>query len=73
MDIYSGRSDLPIGNFALTPDKSSEVTIAYIRMLLDQGAPIEYSHHQQMQMLKLENLARYNEIVDVVPELAVNN
>ncbi len=43
-----------------------------IRLLIDNGAPVEKSHRQKIQLLKFSNPELYNELVLHIPELRIS-
>ena len=67
---YQGLDPL---NFSLMNVHKSNVAIYYTKKLVDYGAVIDNSHHQQMTILKLNNEGRYLEVIDVVPALELLN
>lgn len=50
--------------------RTSHSALPWIRALINHGAPIEASHLQSMELLRLDRPATYADIVEEVPELA---
>jgi len=76
--LESGVNPKPDGssldplNFALE-GTANETSVQYAKLLVDHGAPIEKSHRQQMETLKLAHSARYERIIEYIPELEVSD
>lgn len=77
--LEAGVDAKPIGasldplNFALQRITTAGFTAEYAKQLIAHGAPIEFSHIQQMQALKLTDEAIYLELISYIPELGTEN
>jgi hypothetical protein len=73
--LEAGVSAKPVGatldplNFALQRVTTAGFMVDYAKQLIAHGAPIEFSHVQQMQALKTTDEVLYLELVSYFPVL----
>ena len=77
--LEAGVSAKPVGasldplNFVLQRVSANDFMAEYAKQLIAYGAPIEFSHIQQMQALKTADEALYMELVSYFPELEADS
>ncbi len=59
-------------NLAIGGFQKNSVFVEYAELLIQHGAPIEFSHRQQIETLKLSDEETYADILYHIPSLSVD-
>ena len=72
VDVSPPNASLDPLNLALMKIPENDGAMFYIVALAGRGAPVTLSHRQQMAVLKMQDKERYQEVIELVPQLAVD-